>query len=191
IKAVTLNGFLISKSGNMTGGTTTRDLARAGQWDEKEFAELKQRRQELEGERETLSREHRNRSLKARHDQRLFTELETKIRGLDNREKHSSADLDITREELKSIGNHQEAAEIDRAKVNAELGEREADVSRLEASLLSLQNKVDAVENEVFAPFLKSVGASDIRSFEEGQLKDMQEQYKARMKLQQHRSKLE
>ncbi|CAN0551129.1 unnamed protein product, partial [Ectocarpus sp. 8 AP-2014] len=54
IKAVTLNGFLISKSGNMTGGTTTRDLARAGQWDEKEFSELKQRRQELEGERETL-----------------------------------------------------------------------------------------------------------------------------------------
>ncbi|CAN0402568.1 unnamed protein product, partial [Ectocarpus sp. 13 AM-2016] len=50
IKAVTLNGFLISKSGNMTGGTTTRDLARAGQWDEKEFSELKQRRQELEGE---------------------------------------------------------------------------------------------------------------------------------------------
>ncbi|CBN77803.1 structural maintenance of chromosomes 1 protein [Ectocarpus siliculosus] len=187
IKAVTLNGFLISKSGNMTGGTTTRDLARAGQWDEKEFSELKQRRQELEGERETLSREHRNRSLKARPT----TELETKIRGLANREKHSSADLDITREELKSIGKHQEAAEIDRAKVNAELGEREADVSRLEASLLSLQNKVDAVENEVFAPFLKSVGASDIRSFEEGQLKDMQEQYKARMKLQQHRSKLE
>lgn len=44
---------------------------------------------------------------------------------------------------------------------------------------------------QVFAPFLKSVGASDIRSFEEGQLKDMQEQYKARMKLQQHRSNLE
>lgn len=45
--------------------------------------------------------------------------------------------------------------------------------------------------SQVFAPFLKSVGASDIRAFEEGQLKDMQEQYKARMKLQQHRSNLE
>lgn len=44
---------------------------------------------------------------------------------------------------------------------------------------------------QVFAPFLKDVGATDIRSFEEGQLKDMQEQYKARMKLQQHRANLE
>lgn len=64
IKAVTLKGALISKSGNMTGGTTTRDLDRAGQWDEKDFAELKKKRQELESERDTLSREHRNRSLK-------------------------------------------------------------------------------------------------------------------------------
>lgn len=61
---MTLNGFMISKSGNMTGGTTSRDLDRAGQWDEKEFSDLKQRRQELESERDTLSREHRNRSLK-------------------------------------------------------------------------------------------------------------------------------
>ena len=72
IKAVTLNGFLISKSGNMTGGTTTRDLDRAGQWDEKEFAELKVRRQELERERDTLSREHRNRSLKVRRKEEFF-----------------------------------------------------------------------------------------------------------------------
>ncbi|CAM9965368.1 unnamed protein product, partial [Laminaria digitata] len=57
IKAVTLNGCLITKSGTMTGGTTARDLDRAGQWDEKEFAELKVRREELERERDTLSRE--------------------------------------------------------------------------------------------------------------------------------------
>lgn len=44
---------------------------------------------------------------------------------------------------------------------------------------------------QVFAPFLSSVGASDIRAFEEGQLKDMQEHHKARIKMQQHRSKLE
>eukprot|EP00903_Cladosiphon_okamuranus_P011947 g11221.t1 len=183
IKAVTLKGFLISKSGNMTGGTTARDLDRAGQWDEKEFSDLKQRRQELESERDTLSREHRNRSLK--------TELETKIRGLQSREKHSSADLEITREELKSISTHRVEAEAERTKVTAELGERETEVGQLEGNLRTLQVQVDAVENEVFAPFLKSVGASDIRSFEEGQLKDMQEQYKARMKLQQHRSRLE
>ena len=67
---MTLNGFLISKSGNMTGGTTARDLDRAGQWDAKEFAELKVRREELGQEKETLSREHRNRSLKVRR--RLF-----------------------------------------------------------------------------------------------------------------------
>lgn len=53
---------MISKSGNMTGGNTTRDLDRAGQWDEKDFAELKRRRQELEREKESLSKEHRNRS---------------------------------------------------------------------------------------------------------------------------------
>lgn len=43
----------------------------------------------------------------------------------------------------------------------------------------------------MFAPFLQSVGATDIRAFEEGQLRDVQEHYKARMKMQQHRAKLE
>jgi len=69
---VTLKGFLISKSGTMTGGTTARDLDRAGQWDEKEFSELKQRRQQLETERGAVrcgavfavSKEDRNRPLK-------------------------------------------------------------------------------------------------------------------------------
>eukprot|EP00904_Undaria_pinnatifida_P004394 jgi/Undpi1/13956/HiC_scaffold_9.g03607.m1 len=183
IKAVTLNGFLISKSGNMTGGTTARDLDRAGQWDAKEFAELKVRREELGQEKETLSREHRNRSLK--------TELETKIRGLANREKHSSADLDITREELRSVEKHERTAGVDREKVMRELGEKESQVEELEASLQTVEDELDQLENEVFGPFLESVGASDIRAFEEGQLKDMQEQCKARMKLQQHRSNLE
>lgn len=49
------------------------------------------------------------------------TELETKIRGLQSREKHSSADLDMTREELKSIKKHQETAEAERAKVRRHL----------------------------------------------------------------------
>lgn len=44
---------------------------------------------------------------------------------------------------------------------------------------------------QVFAAFLESVGASDIRTFEEGQLKDMQEQHKARMKIRQHTANLE
>ena len=45
------------------------------------------------------------------------TELETKIRGLANREKHSSADLDITREELRSVEKHERTAGVDREKV--------------------------------------------------------------------------
>lgn len=61
---MTLNGALISKSGNMTGGTTARDLDRAGQWDEKDFTDLKRRRKELERERDALPREHRNRALR-------------------------------------------------------------------------------------------------------------------------------
>lgn len=44
---------------------------------------------------------------------------------------------------------------------------------------------------QIFAPFLESVGVNHIRAFEEGQLKDMQQQYRARMGIQQHRAKLE
>ena len=34
VKAVTLQGAVISKSGTMTGGTTAKDADRAGRWDE-------------------------------------------------------------------------------------------------------------------------------------------------------------
>lgn len=54
-----------------------------------------------------------------------------------------------------------------------------------------VNGSVDDDGRQVFAPFLSSVGASDIRAFEEGQLKDMQEHHKAKMKLQQHRVRLE
>lgn len=50
---------------------------------------------------------------------RLFlqTELETKIRGLVNREKHSSADLEITRDELVNLEKHEKTSGIEREKV--------------------------------------------------------------------------
>ncbi|CAN0393420.1 unnamed protein product, partial [Discosporangium mesarthrocarpum] len=56
VKAVTLGGATISKAGNITGGSTGTDLDRAERWDEKLFGELKARREELEAERDSLSR---------------------------------------------------------------------------------------------------------------------------------------
>lgn len=56
-------------------------------------------------------------SIPSHHITSHQTELETKIRGLQSREKHSSADLEVTTEELESIKRNQEMAEVDRAKV--------------------------------------------------------------------------
>lgn len=47
----------------------------------------------------------------------LQTELETKIRGLVNREKHSSAELDITRDELRNLEKHERTSGVEREKV--------------------------------------------------------------------------
>ncbi|CAM9197715.1 unnamed protein product [Choristocarpus tenellus] len=183
IKAVTLGGAMISKAGNITGGNTAGDLDRAGRWDEKAFAELKARRQVLEAERENLSREHRNRSLQ--------TELKTKVQGLKNKVQYSSADLELTQSRLREIAKHTEGASSQLQEVRKSLGNEEEGINSMETELSSLQERVDSIENEVFAPFLASVGASDIRAFEEGQLKDMQGHNQRRMKLREHRAKLE
>jgi structural maintenance of chromosome 1 len=59
VKTVTLDGTVIAKNGNMTGGTTGSgdpDLARVSRWDEKEAREAAARRDALLSEEEALRR---------------------------------------------------------------------------------------------------------------------------------------
>lgn len=51
VKAVTVTGGVISKSGTMTGGLTGENSRAAGRWDEKEVNNLKSRKEKLESDR--------------------------------------------------------------------------------------------------------------------------------------------
>ena len=59
VKAVTLSGAMISKAGTMTGGNTAKDKDQASRWDNREFADLKQKRDTLERELAELNQAHR------------------------------------------------------------------------------------------------------------------------------------
>ncbi|CAM9436622.1 unnamed protein product [Phaeothamnion confervicola] len=168
----------------MTGGSSGRDDdARASRWDEKEFAALKAHREELEAEQAALSRAHRAQS--------QLAELQMRARGLDSRRRAAQADLELCEGKLRELEGEAAKTEERLAAVAAEAAAAEAEAAEAERQAAAARAAVDSAEDDIFATFVRSVGVESIRDFEQGQLKDIQEHTKRRMKLREHRTKLE
>ncbi|CAM9460632.1 unnamed protein product [Chrysoparadoxa australica] len=183
VKAVTLQGAMISKNGNMTGGNSLSDVSRANRWDEKEFAALKARREVLTAELSGLSKAHRNQSLR--------TELQTKLKGLTNRERYSVADLEMCEKKVVELDRTTKESAKELKGLAKEKAKLEAAIQKEQAKSEALQSQIDDLENSVFQSFNESVGVESIRDFEQGQLRDLRGAMKKTLKLREQRSKLE
>ncbi|KAG3108003.1 Structural maintenance of chromosomes protein 1 [Phytophthora idaei] len=183
VKAVTLNGMVVSKNGSMTGGKTQSDLRRAGRWDEKEVKALQQEKDELIDAIRTIERHGASNA--------TLQTLRTQLEGLSNRLTHAKADLAITETNRPKI-----QARIDTAKkrvaevIEPELGKFAAAVDSRKAKIESLQDQIHGVEDDMFADFSEAIGVDSIRVYEDRVLKRHHKAMEMRRKITEHEAKL-
>ncbi|GMF33517.1 unnamed protein product [Phytophthora lilii] len=183
VKAVTLDGMVVSKNGSMTGGKTQSDLRRAGRWDEKEVEALQQQKDDLIDTIRTMERQGASYA--------KLQSLQTHLEGLKSRLSHAKADLVVTETNRPKI-----QARIDDAKkrvgnvIEPELHKFEVAVSSRKGEITALEEEIHGVEDEMFAEFSEAMGVDSIRVYEEKVLSRQHKAMEMRRKITEHEAKL-
>ncbi|KAE8234045.1 hypothetical protein CF326_g913 [Tilletia indica] len=187
VKAVTLDGTVIHKSGLMTGGQTEGNAAR--RWEDREVAGLNRQRDEALTELKELSK--RKRALPTEED---FVAAIGKL----------EAELGQAKEELdqlksRMIGIQEEIKAIDSSKktIEPKLKISRGSLQETTEKITGLAVTVNAAEDAVFAAFCERIGVENIREYEDTQLKALQErseeqiEYESQLARLSHQSKFE
>jgi structural maintenance of chromosome 1 len=168
-KVVSLDGTMIAKNGNMTGGISAsdRDLDRQSKWDEKELRNAQSRRDELLAEEELLKRKvSKARTAAAESFVVLLEDMETSLNT------HNTK-LNVMVKELENTSKLIADASAELAAVDKQLKEsrpeRDAAMIRMEgrsAQQAEIQAQMDSISENAFREFATRLGLADMRDYE-------------------------
>ncbi|KAK3931183.1 Structural maintenance of chromosomes protein 1A [Frankliniella fusca] len=180
--AVALDGTFYQKSGIISGGSL--DLARkAKRWDEKQMSQLKSRKEELtEKLRESMK--------KSRQESELNT-IDSQIKGLETRLKFSKGDREKTLKQIDDLDRELQALKTQLEEYGPRIDEIEHSMEVRDRKLDQLKEKLNSVEDDVFADFCASIGVANIRQYEERELRTQQERAKRRMEFEDQKNRIQ
>lgn len=171
---VALDGTFYQKAGIISGGSL--DLAKkAKRWDEKQMAQLK-------AQKEKLTEELRDSLKKSRKESELNT-IESQIRGLETRLKYNKSDLTATKKQISELESELESLQMELDKLEPTIAAIEKTMSERDQEIQNIKEKMNNVEDDVFASFCEQIGVSNIRQYEERELRSQQERAKKRMEF--------
>lgn len=171
---VALDGTFYQKSGIISGGSL--DLAkRAKRWDEKQMSQLK-------AQKEKLTEELRESLKKSRKESELST-VDSQIRGLETRLKYNKSDLTATKKQIADLDKELQHLEEELNKFGPTIQAIEQTMSERDQKIQNIKEKMNNVEDDVFASFCEQIGVSNIRQYEERELRSQQERAKKRMEF--------
>ncbi|GAA5824181.1 hypothetical protein JCM11251_001555 [Rhodosporidiobolus azoricus] len=164
VKAVALDGTVIHRSGNMTGG-----VGRQGgrHFEDQEIEALRRRATELQAK---LAEVHKNRP-RANAENALKmddTRIEADLQVVKDDLGSTQARLKGVRDELKTL--RKKVGELEKA-----IGKTEGELEKLEEQAAGLREVIEGEEDQIFEDFCGRIGVSDIREYEEKQLRGAQE----------------
>ncbi|KZS96379.1 RecF/RecN/SMC protein [Sistotremastrum niveocremeum HHB9708] len=173
VKAVTLEGTIIHKSGLITGGRSTHGTGK--KWEEKDVQGLNRQKDSLLAQLRELSQaKPRNNS-----DENLVSEItriEASLRVTKDELNGTRMRLDGIKAEIKHIEGELKAGKPELQKATAE-------VADLKAQIAKLSDIINASEDQIFADFCRKIGVENIREYEGRQLKVAQEENEARLRF--------
>ncbi|KAJ3192396.1 Structural maintenance of chromosomes protein 1 [Irineochytrium annulatum] len=161
VKAVTLDGTVLHKTGLMTGGSTNASARDARRWEEKEIENLKRVRQTLLDDLNEIAKAKR----KLATDDQMRSEIQT----LEKKKNTEFEDLNATKR--KAISLQKELADVNKTitSLNKDLKSMSTQLESKEFDAEELETVLRAEEDKAFESFCKKVKVADIREFEEGQ----------------------
>ncbi|KAF5378785.1 hypothetical protein D9615_006938 [Tricholomella constricta] len=171
VKAVTLEGTVIHKSGLITGGRSTHGIGK--KWDEKDVQGLMRARDHLKAQLRDLAKQKPRGST----DENLMAEISR----LESANTVARDDLSACK--LRITGLKDELKHIER-----EIKQNTPELKKIQKShatcleeIAELAAIVNAAEDRVFEAFCRKISVANIREYEERQMKVAQEESKARL----------
>ncbi|KAJ3336822.1 Structural maintenance of chromosomes protein 1 [Gonapodya sp. JEL0774] len=175
VKAVTLDGTLINKNGNITGGGSASASKDSARWEDKEVegwtAAIENLAESIKEE-ETQLKKYSHED----HSSIRIADLDTRLQSLKDELNTTTRKLNSAAQEIKHI-------QSDLKTERPELEKAEKELSDIEKKLEACQKRINNVEDKVFTTFCKRIGVDNIREYEEGQGKAIQERNKMRMEF--------
>merc|ERR1719210_792645 len=172
--AVALDGTFYQKSGIISGGSV--DLAKkAKRWDDKQVSTLKTKK-------ERLAEELRQATKNSRKESEIQT-IKSQINGLKTRLGYSIKDRDSTKKKINMLQNQVEDMRNNLDSFDPKISEIERVVRDMESEIEEIKEKMNTVEDRIFKKFCEQIGVSNIRQYEERELKSQQDREKKRMDL--------
>ena len=176
-KAVALNGTLVKSSGAITGGLSGVEN-KAHRWEQGKVDDMKKQRDTLQKEFNELQ--------KIKKKKQTLENLESQIKGTEQRLKYGKADQKQHEQKLKVVRS---SIKTNRAEV-AKLGpKKEAAEERTEArknELTELTEELDGITDRVFKSFCKKIKVKDVREYEGTTMAAQKEAYDKRMEMTKH-----
>ncbi|CAK9820573.1 Structural maintenance of chromosomes protein 1A [Anthophora plagiata] len=171
---VALDGTFYQKAGIISGGSL--DLAKkAKRWDEKQMSQLK-------AQKEKLTEELRESLKKSRKESELNT-VESQIRGLETRLKYNKSDLAATQKQISELETELDGLQNELNMFGPAIAAIEKTMAERDQEIQNIKEKMNNVEDDVFASFCEQIGVSNIRQYEERELRSQQERAKKRMEF--------
>lgn len=181
VKAVTLDGSVIHKGGNMTGGQGGKQDSR--RWEDTEVENLRRLQEKLIAELAALPESRRGASLEE--------VLQGELTGLEQK-------LTYLKDEAKAHDRNQTSKQKELAHARQELGTSKPkyeaklqELQELENTLKEFQDAVSEVQDEIFADFCRRLGYNNIRTYEAQQGSLQQEGAQKKLEFSTQKSRLE
>jgi structural maintenance of chromosome 1 len=177
IKAVTIDGTVISKAGLITGGRSEAEKTLSS-LKQRDLTSLKQKRDDFVIELQEITR-----------DDALFSssisKFENEITQLENRIKYTNVDVGFTKKKLEQSEQEIETIEKELKEIKPNLEKFQKRIEELSVKASKYHASIKEIEERIFAKFSKKVGVDNIREYEENQLKLQREaiQKKADFKI--------
>ncbi|KAH9848926.1 cohesin complex subunit psm1 [Lenzites betulinus] len=173
VKAVTLEGTIIHKSGLITGGKSSTQNGK--KWEEKDVQGLQRVRDNLMAQLHELAKS----KPRGKESEILLAELsrlESALSVARDDQKANKTRLSGTKDELKHL--------------DREIRQQQPELRKVQAAYDNVKGKIDALaevineaEDEVFEDFCAEIGVANIREYEERQLKLAQAESEARLQF--------
>lgn len=182
VKAITLDGAIIHKSGLMTGGATAGGNQQHRRWEGREIGKLKTERDSCASLlAETSKQLRRNES-----DERLRTSLIE----LQTRRAFVQDEIAALERKLASINEEGLHIQQEQARCQEQLGQLDSSLVRHERELRALERTINEAEEGIFANFCRRINFPSIRAFETNRQSLAQEIAERRLALSSVTSKL-
>ncbi|OSD08222.1 cohesin complex subunit psm1 [Trametes coccinea BRFM310] len=173
VKAVTLEGTIIHKSGLITGGRSSTQNSK--KWDEKDVQGLQRVRDNLMSQLLELGKS----KPRGKETEILLAEL-TRL----------ESSLSVARDDQKACKARLDGIKNERKHLDREIRQLQPDLRKAQAAYDDVKGKIDALasvinaaEDDIFADFCQRIGVSNIREYEERQLKLAQAENEARLQF--------